>query len=44
MIQAMFSEKDQFHEMSHWACDIGHFCLNPILPDMAKLRYGVAQS
>jgi len=29
--QAMFSEKDQCHEMSHWAHDIGHFCLSPIL-------------
>jgi hypothetical protein len=31
VIQAMFSEKDQCHEMSHWARDIGHFRLSPIL-------------
>jgi hypothetical protein len=38
VIQAMFSEKDQRHETSHRARDIGHFRLNPILfwPDSGK--------
>ena len=27
----MFGEKDQCHEKSHWARDIGHFRLSPIL-------------
>jgi len=34
LIRTMFSEKDQCHEKSHWACDIGHFRLSPILAEL----------
>jgi hypothetical protein len=34
LIQTMFSEKDQCHEKSHWARDIGHFRLSPILAEL----------